>query len=143
MNNVEMDAIKLFRVLKDSVIDFKPDKKPCIICNKSDNSVLSTGNGREKIREAANMRNDVVTNRLNSLCKEAVFYYHMNNACYKQYCHKKSILTLQRAKERLENEKESTSQSTEEESPRKSGRRRARHHSPQAGVTSNRDHLCI
>ena len=43
-----MDVLKLSRVLKDDVSDFKSDEKPCIICNKTDGSVVSTENGREK-----------------------------------------------------------------------------------------------
>ena len=139
-----MDVIKLSRASKDIASDFKPDEKRCIICNTSDDSVLSNENGREKIKEAAKIRNDIVTTRLNSLSEAAVFYYHVNNACYKQYCHKKSLLKIQSEKERLENEdKASPSQSTDEENVRKPARKRARHYSPEARITSNLDRLCI
>lgn len=91
MLSLDRDIIKLKRVSIDSVKDFKPGGKACIICNNVDGSEISTENGQEKIRAAANVRNDIVTERLNSLCEEAVFYYHMSNECYKKYCHKKSL----------------------------------------------------
>ncbi|CAG9766580.1 unnamed protein product [Ceutorhynchus assimilis] len=107
-----MDGIKLTR--KDSSIDFEASDQICIICNQSDNSVISTENWRETIRADAKVRNDIVTKRLSSLNEEAVFNYHiMNNECYKQYCHEKSLMKYQREKDLLENEdNDSISQST-------------------------------
>ena len=106
--------------------------------------MLSTENGREKIRAAAKILNNTVTNRLNTLSEAALFYFHLSNACYKQYCYKKSLLKFQSDKEKTEYEDEANKlQSTEEQNLRKSARKRARHHSPQASVSSYLDHLCI
>lgn len=136
-----MDRIKLSRASNDDVSDFKPNENPCIICNKSDNSVLNTENGREKTRAVGKVRNDIVTNRLQSLSETAVFSYHMSNVCYNS--HKKFLLKLQSDKERSQSDDTLNISLNEDEGLRKSPRKRARYNSPEARVTSNLDSLCI
>ena len=66
--------------------------------------MLNAENGRKKSRAAAKIGNDTVTtNQLSILSEAAVFYYNLSNACYKQYCHKKSLLKFQSDKEKIEN----------------------------------------
>ena len=62
----------------------------CIICQKSEKlPTNSPDNGRGEIIEAANIRRDVVHQRL--LLIEADFCYHVSNDCYKRYTLKKTL----------------------------------------------------
>ena len=62
------------------------DPKLCIICQKSTNSYLpSSTNGIKKVRDAAKIHKDVVTDRINKHEPSAGFSYHLNNVCYKKY----------------------------------------------------------
>ena len=68
------------------------DPKKCIICQKSDDKCepTSTENGRTRIIEAAEVRRDVVFERLKQVDK-GKFLYHVTNECYKQYTLKKTL----------------------------------------------------
>ena len=65
------------------------DFSKCVIYQKS-GSLVSSKDGRIKIIEAANMRNDEFHRRLMSSL-DANFEYHMVNKCYKNYVHKKAF----------------------------------------------------
>ena len=68
------------------------DNNKCIICQKSQTAKLtSSENGRVKVIEAANIRNDIVLRRLQDPAREGNFQYHMTNACYKSYTMKKTL----------------------------------------------------
>lgn len=63
----------------------------CIICQQITNcEVTSTENGRDRILQAANIRQDIVHERLLQ-GNTAHFVYHMNNDCYKKYTLKKTL----------------------------------------------------
>ena len=67
------------------------DFQRCIICQQITNCVVtSTENGRERILQAANIRQDIVHERLLQ-GNTAHFVYHMNNDCYKKYTLKKTL----------------------------------------------------
>lgn len=67
------------------------DNDKCIICLKvNDYPATSSENGRKRICEAAEIRRDVVNKRLKTI-GDNKFVYHMNNECYKNYTHKKSL----------------------------------------------------
>ena len=79
-------------VSKDT--SFDPTK--CIICQRtSDEKVLSNPNGRKRIREASEVRNDVISERLKQI-KDDGFVYHMNNDCYKLYTMDSDLRSLKR-----------------------------------------------
>ena len=63
------------------------DINDCIIFQNS-GSLVSTENGRSNIMNAADIRKD---ERLKSSLIDQDFKYHMNNKCYKNYTHKKSL----------------------------------------------------
>ena len=48
-----------------------------------------------KIMNAASIRKDIVSTRLNSNECNSQIYYHMNNKCYKAYTHIKRLSKLQ------------------------------------------------
>ena len=62
----------------------------CIICQRPGN-LVSTENGRRNIIDAANIRKDEVHRRLQSSTIDADFKYHMDNKCYKNNMHKKTL----------------------------------------------------
>ena len=66
------------------------DINDCIICQNS-GSLVSTENGRRNIMNAADIRKDEVYERLKSSLIDQDFKYHMNNKCYKNYTHNKSL----------------------------------------------------
>ena len=69
-----------------------PDK--CIICQKSDTKLDSLHGGdagRKRVREAAELKDDIVHKRLNILGPNCAFKYHNTYACYKQYTDKRNL----------------------------------------------------
>lgn len=77
---------ELFSILTMSQSsDLNFDKSLCIICQSKDYNLTSTINGCEKIRKAANQRQDTVSLRLNQLTHDELFQYHVSNTCYKTY----------------------------------------------------------
>ena len=67
------------------------DTDKCIICQTVNAyPATSSENGRKRIREAAEIRKDVVNKRLKTI-GDSEFVYHMSNECYKNYTHKKSL----------------------------------------------------
>lgn len=76
-----MDAVTLSGSPEVSPVD--PTK--CIVCQTtSSEKVLNNSNGRRRIREASEVRNDDVPKRLQQIADDS-FVYHMNNDCYKSY----------------------------------------------------------
>ena len=70
----------------------KVDRRYCIICQKKNiKGLISTANGRSKIMEAAQIREDEVWDRLQSSSIAEDFLYHMDNKCYKSYILKKTF----------------------------------------------------
>lgn len=85
-----MESITLTRRRdKDDPVDEGNLLNKCIICNENGGNITSTENGRNKIREAASIRRDRVWDKLSSIKISDLFYYHVSNNCYKNYCHKK------------------------------------------------------
>lgn len=77
------------------------DITKCIICQRrnKDEKVTTSEGGRTNVINAAEIRQDEVLKRLRSIIDPLVdFVYHCNNACYKNYTLKKSLLKLQREK---------------------------------------------
>ena len=69
----------------------------CIICQQTNDEPLSTTKrGRKRVSEAAEIRNDLVCKRLKYADNEQ-FVYHVSNACYKGYAHKRSLAILTKA----------------------------------------------
>ena len=69
-----------------------PDK--CIICQKGDTKLDSLHGGyagRKRVREAAELKDDIVHKRLNILGPNCAFKYHNTYACYKQYADKRNL----------------------------------------------------
>ena len=94
---------------------FDPGK--CIICQKSnDSKTTSTPDGRIKILRAAEIRKDIVYERLKLI--EENFHYHVDNKCYKSYTMKKTLdgiekMNKNKIHETNENEPEPTIDSEE------------------------------
>jgi hypothetical protein len=71
----------------------------CIICQKSTSQVPFTSEqGRKRILDAAEVRNDEITKRL-KLVKGEAYVYHTSNKCYKRYTMKKTWETMTRKQE--------------------------------------------
>ena len=81
-----MENNVVLRRHQDSCFNFNN----CIICQKPGN-FISTENGRRNIIDAASIRKDEVHRRLQSSTIDADFRYHMDNKCYKNYTHKKTL----------------------------------------------------
>lgn len=82
-----MESVTLSKPAEDRPFDVTK----CIICqDRSDDKTMSTDNGRKRIREASDIRNDNVSKRL-KLIEGDEFVYHMTNKCYKRYT-MKSVL---------------------------------------------------
>lgn len=63
----------------------------CIICQKSTpERTMSSENGRKRIRDAALIRDDIISKRLKVIDQEE-FVYHMSNSCYKAYTMKSHL----------------------------------------------------
>ena len=68
----------------------------CVLCQKDDQELLqtvtSTRDGENKLREAAEIRGGIVKNRIEIADNQGTrFYYHMTNECYKSYTHKNKL----------------------------------------------------
>ena len=72
----------------------------CIICQEDTaEALISKPQGRKRIRECAEQRQDKVTKRLKLLVEDTEnFVYHMSNDCYKNYTHKKQYNLFLRKK---------------------------------------------
>lgn len=74
------------------------DITKCIICqNDTSETTCSSPESRQKIIEAADIRQDEVTERLR-IVDHRDFVYHVSNDCYKRYTHKKTLASLQKKK---------------------------------------------
>lgn len=73
-----------------------PSVEKCIICQTTTSDpTISNANGRKRIREAADIRKDIVTKRIKLLGDhEENFVYHMTNDCYKKYTLRKTLNTV-------------------------------------------------
>ena len=74
------------------------DIEKCIICQMDQPHLNTTSSetGRERIVQAASIRKDVVYDRLKQVDNSKIFY-HVSNACYKQYTLKKTLDRLRLA----------------------------------------------
>lgn len=64
----------------------------CIECQDAEHEKLtSTTNGRNNIKDAAAIRNDLVTKRLRLIQDDETFLYHMTNECCKKYIMPKTL----------------------------------------------------
>ena len=86
-----MDSIKKINLRKYDKSSTNFNR--CIICQK-DGDLVSTENGRSKIINAASIRKDIVSTRLNSIECNSQSYYHSNNERYKAYTHIKKLSKL-------------------------------------------------
>ena len=88
-------ANKQFGVLLTSDNKCHVDPIKCIICqeDRKGKPPISLPVGRESLKRAANVKNDVVFKRMKIMEQMGVveFVYHNTNECYKNYTHHKSI----------------------------------------------------
>ena len=98
--NKELFGIQLRRDAGPSV---ETDAFKCIICQQHilQEKATTTPHGRQKILEAAEIRKDIVLERINELGHGFDFLYHCTNECYKSYTLKKTLLRKQRDNESL------------------------------------------
>ena len=89
----------------DSSFNFDPGK--CIICQQIliRDDAISRAEGREKIKNAAKIRNDIVNERLKKLDGRD-FLYHMNHQCYKVNTKKKNLHMIVESSKELPRENE-------------------------------------
>lgn len=67
------------------------DSSLCIICQEG-NKLTSTSNGSQQIRKAAEIRQDVVFDRLKGITEiNQLLKYHLNPKCYKSYTNSKNL----------------------------------------------------
>ena len=85
-----MDSVLLATTIPDATNEV--DLERCIVCQDEEPGKLTTTiNGRKKIKDAAAIRNDVVTKRLTLIHDDFDFMYHMTNNCYKRYTMQKTL----------------------------------------------------
>lgn len=78
-------------ILSKPTADSHFDAKKCIMCqNTTHEKTVSTDNGRKRVQEASELRNDHVTKRLKQV-EGNNFVYHMTNKCYKEYTNKSNV----------------------------------------------------
>ena len=78
-------------------IPLPPNPAKCIICQKDGKKCepLQGGEtGRKRVRDAANLKHDVVQKRLSILGSDCEFKYHNTFACYKQYTDKRNLTSF-------------------------------------------------
>ena len=64
----------------------------CIICQKDSCEPLrSSDHDRKRVREASDIRSDVVLKRLKLITSDSEFSYHVTNDCYKKYTMNKTL----------------------------------------------------
>ena len=82
------ESLKLCENLENGTMK----RENCIFCQSifPKRTTKATINGRKRIREVAAVKKDVVYKRL-KLIGEDDFVYHVNNKCYKNYTHGKTI----------------------------------------------------
>ncbi len=91
-----MSGIPLKRSRLDDS-DYDPEK--CIVCQEElVIQATSSSNGMTRIREAAEIRQDSVSERLKLLDQDASFSYHVNNECYKKYTNKATLERIEKHK---------------------------------------------
>jgi hypothetical protein len=63
-----------------------------LFCQTEDPQLSATGseNGRKRVREAAEIRQDKVLELIHDFGEDQ-FVYHMSNDCYKSYTHKQHL----------------------------------------------------
>lgn len=77
---------------KSKIIDESSTK--CIICQSNEEiACISHETGRLRIKEAAELKRDVVLERLQKFGSN--FVYHSTNSCYKAYTHKKQTTQVE------------------------------------------------
>ena len=92
------------------------DITKCLFCqeeNWNGNKLLSSAeNGRssKRIKEASEIRQDVISRRLASIGSD-VYHYHMSNDCYKRYTSKSLLDRIIRKRKAGETETESVTES--------------------------------
>ena len=85
-----MDSVHLATTRPDATDEV--DLERCIVCQDEEPGKLTTTiNGRKRIKDAAAIRNDVVTKRLRLIHDDFDFMYHMTNNCYKRYTMQKTL----------------------------------------------------
>ena len=91
---MEGRGIRLKRVRTESLVEVDPCK--CIICQeKTSDATSSSEVGRNRIIEAASIRNDDVSRRVNSVDPTKI-QYHVTNKCYKSYTLKTNLERIQK-----------------------------------------------
>ena len=71
-----------------------PNPEKCIICQKDNKKLQSLQGGeagRKRIREVAELKQDIVCKRLRIIGPDFAFKYHNTYACYKQYTDKRKL----------------------------------------------------
>ena len=85
-----MESVTPSKPTKDSLFD----ATKCIICQEhSDDKTVITDNGQKRIREASDIRCDIVSKRLKVIEGDGIVY-HMTNKCYKHYKLKSTLEKL-------------------------------------------------
>ena len=84
--------------LKKAKLDVPFDPLKCIICQKDTNDdPKGTELGRQQMIIAAEVRDDIVKARLDSITNN-IFFYHSSNECYKTYTHKQKLDKIRQEK---------------------------------------------
>ena len=79
-----------------------PDPEKCIICQKKgkkSDPLHSGETGRKRVREVAELKDDIVHKRLKALELDCAFKYHNTYACYKQYTDIRNLTSMSKEPE--------------------------------------------
>lgn len=102
-----MEGVPLTKKFKREV-----DITKCIICQKETHlSVTGTENGRQKLLEAATIREDEAAQRISQFTLSEIVY-HVSNDCYKKYTRKKDLERLKNRKHKLPESETSQEENT-------------------------------
>ena len=85
---MDLDSTRITEKGATSHHDISFDIEKCILCQETtEEKLVSTPTGCKRVREACDIRNDIVTKRMKVIAEESTFFYHVSNKCYKAYTH--------------------------------------------------------
>ena len=114
------------------------NRQKCIICQKTTkDSLCSTDKGVSEVRKAAEIRQDIVAERISKLEDDELFSYHMSNLCYKNYTHSTSLAKIKASMPARTSEGDAPD--TEMTSPETNKRQTRSHSTPRAPPSSAKD----
>ena len=96
--------------LSSSSIEDVFDISKCLFCQQ-DGGLVSNPKGRDRIKQASEIRNDRITKILNDIGSQD-YFYHVTNKCYKSYTNRTALDRISKKRKPTEVEENTATQST-------------------------------